>query len=85
MWKLTVIAEASPAIIFVAARTCLSDILIESFAAIATVVAIATPSKVRVNVAADAAVFVITISVTTVVVDAGTVYRVVLDVAAAPR
>jgi hypothetical protein len=42
-----------------------------------------TPFRPSVNVAADAAVFVTTILVTTVVVDAGTVYSVPLDVAAA--
>jgi hypothetical protein len=41
-------------------------------------------SSVIVNVAAVAAELVTTMLVTTVVVDAGTVYRVVLDVAAAP-
>jgi hypothetical protein len=84
MWKLTVVAEARPAIIFVVVRTCFIGILSESFAEIGTVVAIDTPSSVNVNVAADAAVLTTSISVTTVVVDAGTVYRVVLDVAAAP-
>lgn len=85
MWKLTVVADASPAIIFVVASTCFRLKDTESFAGTAAPDAIATPSKVRVNVAADAAVFAITISVMTVVVDAGTVYRVVLDVAAAVR
>jgi hypothetical protein len=85
MWKLTVTADANPAIILVVARTCFKSIVIESFAGIAVVVAIETPSKVSVNVAAVAAVFVTKMLVITVVVDEGTVYRVVLDVAAAPR
>jgi hypothetical protein len=83
MWKLTVTAEAKPAITFVAARTCFIGILIESFAAITTDVPIDTPSNVRVNVWDEDEVLTTSISVTTVVVDAGTVYRVVLDVAAA--
>jgi hypothetical protein len=84
MWKLTVVADARPAIILVVASTCLREITVESFAGMATVVAILTLSSVSEKVAADAAVLVTTISVITVVVDAGTVYSVVLDVAAAP-
>jgi hypothetical protein len=44
-----------------------------------------TLSNVSVNVAAVPAELVTTILVTIVVVDAGTVYKVALDVAAAPR
>jgi hypothetical protein len=53
------------------------------FAAIAQVVNMSTPSNVSVNVAAVAAELVTTMLVTIVVVDAGTVYKVALDVAAA--
>lgn len=84
MWKLTVVAEASPVIVFVVARTCLREMLIESFAETGTAVAIDTPSSAKVKVAPEAAVLTTSISVTTVVVDAGTVYSVVLDVDAAP-
>jgi hypothetical protein len=52
-------------------------------AAIAVVVNSDVPFNASVKVPADAAVLVTTMLVTTVVVDAGTVYRVVLDVAAA--
>jgi len=51
--------------------------------AMAAVVCNATPLRDRVNVPAELEVFVTPILVTTVVVDAGTVYSVVLDVAAA--
>ena len=44
-----------------------------------------TPSKAIVAVDADAAVFDITMFVTTAVVEDGTVYKVVLDVVAAVR
>ena len=44
-----------------------------------------TPLRLIVNVPADADVLATTMSVTTVVVADGTVYRVVLDVAAAVR
>jgi len=53
------------------------------FAASAVVVCKATAFNARVKVCADADVFVTAIFETTVVVDAGTVYRVALDVAAA--
>jgi hypothetical protein len=82
---LTDVADARPAIILVVASTCLRLRETESFAGTAAVVAIETPSRVRVNVCADADVFATRISVITVVVDAGTVYSVVDDVAAAWR
>jgi hypothetical protein len=83
MWKLIVVADAKPVMVFVVASTCFNGITVVSLAATATVVAIETPSKARVKVPADAAVLVTAISVITVVVDAGTVYNVALDVAAA--
>jgi hypothetical protein len=83
MWKLTVIADAKPVIVFVVANTCFNGITVESLAATITVVAIETPSSAIVKVAWVAAVLVTTISVITAVVADGTVYRVVLDVAAA--
>jgi len=54
-------------------------------AATAVVVCSATPLSAMVNVPAEPAVLVTPMLVTTVVVDAGTVYRVVDDVAAAVR
>jgi hypothetical protein len=65
--------------------TCfISNIAVE-LAAIAVVENIATPLRLRVNVPAALAVLATSILVTTVVVEDGTVYRVVLDVAAAAR
>jgi hypothetical protein len=58
--------------------------MVESYAPTVTVVAIETSSRSKLNVPDVPAVLVTTMLVTTVVVDAGTVYRVVLDVAAAP-
>ena len=83
MWKFTVTAEAKPAIILVVASTCFRSKNADELAAIDAPEMTATPSIVIVNVAADAAVLATTILVTTVVVDAGTVYSVVDDVAAA--
>jgi hypothetical protein len=83
MWKLTVVAEARPAITCVASSTCFRSIYTVVFAAIAVVVCNATELSVSVNVCADADVFVTAIFETTVVVALGTVYSVVLDVAAA--
>jgi hypothetical protein len=85
MWKLIVIADAKPLIVFVVASTCLSEIIVESLAPIVTVEAIETSSRSKVKLPAVPVVFVTTMSVTIVVVDAGTVYRVVLVSAAAPR
>jgi hypothetical protein len=85
MWNETVIALAKPAIILVVASTCFKSIVIVELAAIATVLNKSTASSWIVNVAADAAELVTTILLITVVVDAGTVYSVVDDVAKAPR
>ena len=83
MWKVTVVAEANPAITFVVARTCFRSKNAEEFAAMVAPEITATPSIVIVNVAEDAAVFATTILETTAVVAEGTVYSVVDDVAAA--
>jgi hypothetical protein len=85
MWNLTVVADARPAIIFVVATTCFKSNAAVELAAIAASLNRSTESSVIVNVAAVAAELVTTILVTTAVVDDGTVYRVVLDVAAAVR
>jgi len=77
MWKFTVTADAEPVIVFgvaFAGITCFRSINAVVFAATVTDDKIATPSILIVAVAEDAAVFVIAIFVTTVVVDAlGTV------------
>jgi hypothetical protein len=83
MWKLTEVAEASPVIVCVVVSTCFRSIYTVEFAAIAVVVCNATALSASVNVCADPDVFVTAIFETTVVVDEGTVYSVVLDVAAA--
>jgi hypothetical protein len=80
-----VVAEANPLIVCAAVTACFGSTITESFAGTATVVANDTSLNNNVYVPADAAVFVITIEVTIVVVLAGTVYNVALDVAAAPR
>ncbi len=85
MWKLTVVADANPLIVFAVASTCFKSMTVESRAPTVTVVPIDTSSRSNVNVAAVDAVLVTTMLLTTVVVDDGTVYSVVLDVAAAPR
>jgi len=85
MWKLTEVAEASPVIVCVVARTCFRSIYTVEFAAIAVVVCNATALSASVNVCADPDVFVTAIFDTTVVVEGGTVYSVVLLVAAAVR
>jgi hypothetical protein len=84
---LIVVADAKPVIVLVATRTCFRSIYTVVFAAIAVVVwsdvfEPAVPIPI-VNVPADPAVLVIAILLTTVVVEAGTVYNTVLDVAAA--
>ncbi len=71
--------------VLVVASTCLRSITVVSSPPTVTVVAIDTSSKSIVNVAVEEEVLVTSILVTTVVVAEGTVYRVVLDVAAAPR
>lgn len=86
MWKLIVIADAPPVIVLVATIGCFTGITTESLPATATVVAKLVPASATVNVPAAATVLVTIISVTTVVVDAGTVYSVVVVVVdAAPR
>jgi hypothetical protein len=79
-----VIADAKPLIVFAVARVCLISRIAESFAGTVVVVAKGTSSKRRVYVAEVAAEFVITIVLTTAVVEDGTVYRVAEEVAAAP-
>jgi type IV secretory pathway VirB3-like protein len=72
--------------VFAVVKTCLSGITVESNAPTETVVAILTSSKAIVNVPADPAVLTTIISVTTAVVEDGTVYKVVVVVVvAAPR
>jgi hypothetical protein len=83
MWKLIVVAEARPVIVCAAVSTCFRSTYTVVFAAIAVVVCNATELSASVNVPALPAVFVTAIFDTTVVVEAGTVYSVVLDVAAA--
>jgi len=85
MWKLIVIADAKPLIVFVVASTCFKSIIVESLAPTVTVVAIDTSSRSNVNEPAVLVVLVTTMLVITVVVDAGTVYSVADDVAKAPR
>jgi hypothetical protein len=86
MWKLIVVAEAPPLIVFVVARTCLMSRTTESFAPTATASASKTSFSERVKVPALDAVFVTTMFVTTVEVAEGTVYKVVeVVVVAAPR
>jgi hypothetical protein len=83
MWKLTDVADAKPAIIFVVARTCFKSKYALELAASEDAACNTTPSSVMVNVCADAEVFVTTIFEITAVVDDGTVYSVVDEVAAA--
>ena len=78
-------AEAKPLIVFVVAKTCFRSMYAVEFAAIAESFCISISSNNIVNVAAVPAVLHIAILDITVVVDAGTVYRVALDVDAAPR
>jgi hypothetical protein len=82
---LTVAADAPPVSVCVVARTCLisSDVIEKPL--IATVGAITTPFREKVNVAGLDVVLVTTIFVITVDVEAGTVYKVVFVlVVAAP-
>jgi hypothetical protein len=87
MWKLIVIADAPPLIVFgvaLAASTCFTSKKAVVLAAIAAVVKRSVPSKVRVKVPAEAAVLVTAMLVTTVVVlVVGTVYNVVVVVSEA--
>jgi hypothetical protein len=84
MWCVTVTAEAKPVITFVVVTTCFISITTVELAAIAVVVKRATPSITRVKVAAEDAVLVIAMLVIIAVVEAGTVYKVALEVANAP-
>jgi hypothetical protein len=77
------VLDAKPFIVFVALSTCFKLKLIDSLAGIAMVVAIDTSFKSKVYDPLEAEVFAITISVTSVVVAAGTVYNVAELVAAA--
>jgi hypothetical protein len=80
------VAEAPPLIVVPAAKTCLISNTVESLADTLTVVAKFTLSKAIVYVPADPAVLVTTMLVTTAMVLAGTVYKVVdVVVVAAPR
>ena len=67
------VADAPPLIVCVVANTCLSGITVESYAPTVTVVAIDTSLSAIVKVPDVPAVLVTTMSVTTVVVDDGTV------------
>jgi hypothetical protein len=84
---LIVTADALPLIVLgvaFACSTCFKLKKADELADIATPLNTAVPSRFKVNVPADAAVFVTTMSVTTVVVlVVGTVYSVVLLTAAA--
>jgi hypothetical protein len=73
MLKFTVVAEANPARICVVGKTSLILRTVTEFAAIAEAGTITVPLREMVNVAAVAAVLAAIISVTIVVVDAGTV------------
>jgi hypothetical protein len=80
MLKLIVVAEAPPWIVWVVASTCLSGITVVSYAPTVTVLAITVPPRYKVNDPAVPAVLATRMSVTTVVVAAGTVYNVVVTV-----
>jgi hypothetical protein len=82
---LTVIADAKPVITFVVPTTCFKSITTVELAPSAFVLKISTPSITRVKVAAEDAELVIAILVIIAVVEAGTVYKVALEVANAPR
>jgi hypothetical protein len=86
MWKLIDVADAPPVITLVVASTCFRSMYAVELAAIGAVVCNAVPARPIVNVPAVPAVLVIAILVTIVVVEEGTVYRVVPTVVvAAPR
>jgi hypothetical protein len=81
-----VVADAPPVMVWVAIRTCLRSITVESLPPTAIVGAITTPPIDSVNVPADADVFATMIDVTTVDVEDGVVYSTVaVLVVAAPR
>jgi hypothetical protein len=73
MWKLIVVAEAPPVMVWVVVSVCLISITVESFPPTAIAVAKAVPPRASVKVPALAEVLETTILVTTVLVDAGTV------------
>lgn len=77
------VLDAKPFIVFVALNTCFKLRLIDSFAGMAIDEAIDISFKSRVYDPLEAEVFAMTISVTRVVVAAGTVYSVAELVAAA--
>jgi hypothetical protein len=82
---LIVVADAPPVIVWAAIKTCFRSITVESKAPTVTVVARFVPPKPIVKVPEALAVLVITMLVTTAVVSAGTVYKVVeVVVVAAP-
>jgi hypothetical protein len=89
MWIDTAVVDAKPVITLgvpEALRTCLRSKPTSELAGIDTAGTTTTPSRAIVDVAADVAALANTILVTTVTVDVvGTVYSVVLDVAAAVR
>jgi hypothetical protein len=86
MWKLIVVADAPPLMVLPVVSTCFIGIIVESVAATVTVVAMLTSSNAIVKVPELPAVLTTIISVTTAVVEAGTVYNVVVVVVvAAPR
>jgi hypothetical protein len=83
MWKSTDVDDALPAITCVAGTTCLRSKKADELAAIDTLPKKSMALIVIDAVAADVVGLQITMLVTTAVVPAGAVYRVVLDVAAA--
>lgn len=83
MWKSTDVDDALPAITCVAGITCLRSKNADELAAIDTAPSKSIALMVNDAVTAEPVGLQITILVTTVVVAEGTVYRVVLDVAAA--
>ena len=90
IWNETVVADAPPVMVLVAAKGCLRSMNVVELAAIATVVARAVFAPAvpiaRVKVPAVEVVFATAMLVTIQVVEAGTVPRtVVVVVVAAPR
>jgi hypothetical protein len=83
MWNLTVVADAKPVIVLVVARACFRSKKTEALPSTAAEERSSTPSSKILNVAAVDDALSTTILVTIVVVLDGTVYSVVLDVAAA--
>jgi len=89
MWKYTPVVEAEPVIVFgvaLAGRTCFKSIKVVVLAPTDTVEATGIASKFRVNVAEEVVeLFTTTLETIVVVAVLGTVYSVVLEVAAAAR